>query len=938
MQEHLEYKGARWYKCDLHLHTVASKCFHDKTVTAEQWVDRAIEQGLNCVAITDHNTGTSVDSIKEAAKDKNLTVFPGVEITCDTAKVHLLILFDVTKTSADIRDFLVRADIKSDDFGKQIASTVKSIFDIATLANKDGAIVIPAHIDEYNGLGDVSVGNLIKFLSEYSINAVQVVHNEFLNKTLQVSGNAALKTMLNDYYGNPSPAIDDSTVKKWFTSAKYALEANVALLTFSDNPHEANNPEHGLWGIGNHYTWIKMDKIPTLEGLRQAFLSPEFRIKNEFESPNKPYTTPNVWIKSISIFNTTITNNSTPLKLHFNPQLNTIIGGRGSGKSSVLRFIRGVFNRIIDLEGLGDILKDHQEFYRIETGRPKKGALNDETVIEIEIVRDNTLHNITASKIKNSAVQEIKIERFEEQTSAWEVITDEGYVDFLEFEQYSQKQIYEIAQEPNALRERIDKAIEDVEKIKSERELIKNKFFEKSAGIRTIDQLLAGKGKIETRIKDLDTSIKKLQQSGIATLLTEKEKYSKEEVIINRFKNDIEAKETLLSSFIQDFKITDIEFLDLKDTHSDALKLISKTAIDSLTSIKTELCKQNKVLKKVKEDFELLVNNSIWKTDYDKNTTDFSAKKLELEEDGINDIENFEKLTQEKIELEEEIENIYLETQSRDSDIAEKARLQEEYVTKSKEITAKRNDFVTRTVKDNKVKISIKPFRNKADFELKLRNILQKEDTFHGDIDKLSDLCFQGIVERKIKDFRNVFSKIRNDEDIGDIVSGHFVNLVKSLSDSQIDEIELFLPEDEIEIQYKPNLSSPFKSLSTASAGQKTTAILTFILSYGKVPLILDQPEDDLDNRLVYELIVDRLKKAKESRQLIIVTHNANIPVNGDAEYIISMDTESQKLKILNEGTVEQTAIKKEICDVMEGSEQAFNMRSKRYKKIELSI
>jgi predicted metal-dependent phosphoesterase TrpH len=121
MKEHLEYKGTRWYKCDLHLHTIASKCFQDETVTPEQWVDRAIEQGLNCVAVTDHNTGTSIDAIKEAAKDKNLNVFPGVEITCDSAKVHLLILFDVTKTSADISDFLVRADIKRDDFGKQKA-------------------------------------------------------------------------------------------------------------------------------------------------------------------------------------------------------------------------------------------------------------------------------------------------------------------------------------------------------------------------------------------------------------------------------------------------------------------------------------------------------------------------------------------------------------------------------------------------------------------------------------------------------------------------------------------------------------------------------------------------------------------------------------------------------------------------------------------------
>ena len=126
----IDYKGTRWYKCDLHLHTPASKCFQDQTVTPEQWVERALEQGLNCVAITDHNTGLGIDEIKAVAVGKNLTVFPGVEITCDPSKVHLLILFDPSKTSADIRDFLVRADIKAEEFGKQEASTIKSIFDI----------------------------------------------------------------------------------------------------------------------------------------------------------------------------------------------------------------------------------------------------------------------------------------------------------------------------------------------------------------------------------------------------------------------------------------------------------------------------------------------------------------------------------------------------------------------------------------------------------------------------------------------------------------------------------------------------------------------------------------------------------------------------------------------------------------------------------------
>lgn len=258
----------------------------------------------------------------------------------------------------------------------------------------------------------------------------------------------------------------------------------------------------------------------------------------------------------------------------------------------------------------------------------------------------------------------------------------------------------------------------------------------------------------------------------------------------------------------------------------------------------------------------------------------------------------------------------------------------------SKQITTQRREFVTETLQvDDKVKINIKAFRNQADFEARIRKVIQRENTssYQNDIDKLITLCFSGNVETKIKDLRAIFLKIRAGEDVSDMVTGHFVNLVNALNEAQIDEIELFLPEDEIEVQYKPTTGSAFKSLSTASAGQKTTAILTFMLSYGKVPLILDQPEDDLDNRLVYELIVNRLKQAKEQRQIIVVTHNANIPVNGDAEYIVSMDTDSKVLKVLYTGTVEQLAIKKEICDVMEGGEQAFEMRSKRYKQIKYS-
>jgi energy-coupling factor transporter ATP-binding protein EcfA2 len=929
----IQYKGTRWFKCDLHLHTTASKCFQDQAITAEEWVDRAIEQGLNCVAVTDHNTGASINDIKIAAQGKGLTIFPGVEITCDTSKIHILILFDTNKTTDDVNDFLIKCGIAREDFGKQDTYTSKNIFDVAEIANNDGALVIPAHIDEYNGLGSVSVANIKAFYGLDYINAVQVVHKDLTNQSLVTTGNTSLKTSLNEYYNNPTLVIDEVTIKDWYTPVKYALESNLAILTFSDNPHEPKNSKHGLWGIGSHFTWIKMDELPTLEGLRQAFLLPEFRIKNEFDSLVLPYQLPNLWIKSIQISNTEITQGTDPLKIDFSPQLNTIIGGRGSGKSSLLRFLRGVFNRTSDLTELNEILDDHNDFYKRPNGRSKKGVLNENSIIEIEFVRNAILHKFISSNITNSQIQTVEITRQDPDTGAWEVVTDISYSDFFEFEHYSQKQIYEIAQEPNALRERIDNAIEGLGKLKSEREAVRNLFLEKSASIRTVDGLIAGKGKIETTIKDLDTSIKKLQQSGIAGILTAKEKFTTEKSIITSFTIELTAREKSLESLIQSLEFPDIDFKEFDVKYSDELAIASKSVVDEMRKIRIEIEKQKQAINKLKLDFETAVLASSWESDFSSNQTNFETKKKDLEADGIDDIANFEKFTTDKSALEAELLTITDKEADRVTEVRERSEMQQAYLILSKEISIQRKEFVGTTLHDDKIKINIKSLRNRNDYIQQLRYVLQKDTEFEKDLETLADKCFHGNVETNIVNVRNIFLDLKKGLDVEGI-SGYFKGLIGRISYSQIDEIELLLPEDEIEVQYKPNAAAAFKSLSTASAGQKTTAILTFILSYGKSPLILDQPEDDLDNRLVYELIVDRLKQAKKQRQIIVVTHNANIPVNGDAEFIISMNSESKALEVLYSGTVEQPHIKKEICDVMEGTEQAFDMRSKRYKQI----
>ena len=134
-----------------------------------------------------------------------------------------------------------------------------------------------------------------------------------------------------------------------------------------------------------------------------------------------------------------------------------------------------------------------------------------------------------------------------------------------------------------------------------------------------------------------------------------------------------------------------------------------------------------------------------------------------------------------------------------------------------------------------------------------------------------------------------------------------------------------------MDIEYK-NPNGKYQPIDQGSPGQKTAALLSFVLSYGNDPIILDQPEDDLDNRLIYELIVKQLKESKSKRQIIVVTHNANIVVNGDSELVYCLESKNGQTNMENKGCLHDKKIREEICSILEGGKDAFQMR---YKRIE---
>jgi hypothetical protein len=324
------------------------------------------------------------------------------------------------------------------------------------------------------------------------------------------------------------------------------------------------------------------------------------------------------------------------------------------------------------------------------------------------------------------------------------------------------------------------------------------------------------------------------------------------------------------------------------------------------------------------------IDKTEWKKGYESNLQYITKEKEKLEEKGVKDFEQFDNLLKTKITKEDELNKIILLEDTLKSYKIEREKIQSQYFLNVSEISTNRSTFLSKVLNGKNIKIKINNFRDRLSFEKKIRNIIDKEEHFDKDIEILLNECFKGKVEDNLQKFRDKVLQIRVEDDTNGY-SKKFNKLFSKLEESQINKLLILVPEDEITIAYKQKGSKEFRPLSNASAGQKATAILTFLLSFGEYPLILDQPEDDLNGKLVYDLIVDKLQDAKGRRQVIIVTHDANIPVNADAELITCLSTNSYPIKILLRGTVDTPEIKREICDIMEGSVDAFDMRAKRY-------
>ncbi|MGH3622177.1 MAG: hypothetical protein ACRDQ5_10355, partial [Sciscionella sp.] len=161
--------------------------------------------------------------------------------------------------------------------------------------------------------------------------------------------------------------------------------------------------------------------------------------------------------------------------------------------------------------------------------------------------------------------------------------------------------------------------------------------------------------------------------------------------------------------------------------------------------------------------------------------------------------------------------------------------------------------------------------------------------------------------------------------------------LVRWLTDepARLRQVEVLAPHDSVSIALV--VDGHPKDLAQLSGGQKATALLLLLFAQGGRPLVLDQPEDDLDNRFVYDDVVSLLRAEKgvrdptRRRQIIVATHNANIPVNGDAELVLSLVDDNGHCAVRTRASIDDPTVRGEIRTVLEGGANAFRRRAEKY-------
>ncbi len=849
--------GATWLRADFHLHTKADKEFSytdNENDFCRLYIEQLISQNINVGVITNHNKFDKNEfvALRKKAIKESIGLFAGVEFSLKEG-IHILIVFDdkwYQGETDNINKFLDNAFYGIANYDKpnypNSNFSLKETVDALDKIGHDYFIVL-AHIDDTNGLFSELRGRTQE----------DFVKQESFNRVLAVQKSADLENY--------------NKLNLWLNR-----KSKIACVEGSDNAHG------GIEAIGKgKVTYVKIGDF-NFEALTFALSDSENRI-----SPKDKPEIKNSYIKSIAFEGGLLEGT----KIDFSPELNNLIGIRGSGKSSlleVLRYVLGISlpvnaadpeykNSLVERsmgsggKAIVTVVNKQNEEYRIEKLYGQKEDIYKSNQLQTGISIDATGFN---SPIYFGQKD----------------LSNKGK----DFEGDLIQRL--IGTRLKAVQVKIEQKKREVENILSELKKLHNlKELKKETEVQIQNskhQLdFFKKEGVEDKLKQqilFDSDISKLIQnestvrsylSELASVISNHDYFFQQEITGSEINKELfeEAK-----TIIQELKL---EF--------EKLKTIQKNSVLSQQKLKEVISKINTKKEGLKEEFAKIKRE----INTDTINPDNFLNLNRLIETALLKLKEIEKSEKRRIELKTnllerltELDNLWLE----------------EYNVLNKEVNR---------INDAESKISIEvEFKGRRD-----KFIDKMKQVFRGT--GIRETAYQEI-EANYKDFIQIY---RNNSKLNDILNeNHVVDFKRRFIENR-EELLTFKVENKIIIQYNG------KSLDKHSLGQRASALILFLLAQRENDiLIIDQPEDDLDNQTIYDEVIKELKKIKGNMQFIFATHNANIPVLGDSEKVVSCSYDEKKITV-HSGTIDNHQTQRFIVDIMEGGDEAFNRRKNIY-------
>lgn len=926
--------GAEFRKTDLQIHSPRDRGWDGarpedslgQSPTPEQvketrqaycktFLKKCAEKGIRAIAITDHHEGVyayeaieALKALEGAGTPLDLWVFPGMELTCKDS-CQALIIFD--------------ADLSQPLFNK-VCSKLNLPADIKPFEKKGIEVELLAfNLEDLQGLLDVDNELRGRFIILPHVKPgghKTVLRTGFQKrfKDMPYVGGYMDQTYPDDLNAGDRRILDGE-IPAWSSEKRGVVSCS-----------DARHADFRL--IGSHATWIKMAS-PTAESLRQAMLAPDSRIR--YSEP----ILPSVVISSITVTGATHIADGT---YYFNQQMNSIIGGRGAGKSTLLEYARFA---------LGCSAIDDVDSEGTARSRMKELLVGTLDKVHGEVTLEILLHGAPV-KLTRAMAKEYVIRVISEGTENFSNVDQVRTL--ISTQQYRQGELADLARidaekrlfslVTAQAREQLSENEEDLKKNGKEISEALAKAVKLSAAQQLQALATTQSQLLKVQIENLRKSLSVGGQAPSAEI-TAHDTYLQQQSSLAASRKLIEENKELYLRMFGFLKgnLDEVSKGQPLIKNFAALKLFYETMASAFNDENGTLKpRTDGVLLWFDEAQELLeAAEAEWKGVLDEHNKKYDEQKAQLagKQSILESIEQLSaKLQQASKSLEDATTELALLIGSDEK--LEKLRTERlDEVERLFKLVQEQVALVP-TVSSGLASGNVAAIPDLTEVQGALRQALGVPNMREARLESLAD----GIKDADDKFARwqaiqtEVLEIIKWKEGVPEekgappatpllheaLGEGFMAKVYESLSVEAVaiilrailrPRVELFHIRDSKPIEFRK-----------ASQGEQAATLLNILMNQSNGPLIIDQPEEDLDNKIIGE-IIRTIRKTKDQRQLILATHNANITVNGDSEHVIEMVLGKQA----HAGAIDEPAVMTAITETMEGGKDAFELRRKKY-------